>query len=67
MLETMEVPGNDHVGIKASPLKKVTGSIAQLKCIYTSACGIGNQEEELEIKVQQENYDIICHHGNSVG
>lgn len=67
MLETMEVPGNDHAGIKASPLKNLAGSIAQLKCIYTSACGIGNQKEELETKVQQENCGISGHHGNSVG
>lgn len=44
MLETTEVPRNDHVGIKASPFKKVAGSITQLKCIYTSVRGVaGNQ------------------------
>ncbi|PKU46846.1 nipped-b-like protein [Limosa lapponica baueri] len=35
------------------------GSIAQLKCIYTNACSMGNKQEELEAVVQQENYDIV--------
>ncbi|GAB0206371.1 mitochondrial enolase superfamily member 1 [Grus japonensis] len=41
------------------------GSVAQLKCIYTNACSMGNKQEELEAIVQQENYDIVaiwsCH------
>ncbi|GAB0206897.1 hypothetical protein GRJ2_003155300 [Grus japonensis] len=55
-LETME----HQVGIRASPLKKVTGSVAQLKCIYTKAHSIDNKQEELEAIVQQENYDIVA-------
>ncbi|KAK4822022.1 hypothetical protein QYF61_006870 [Mycteria americana] len=35
----------------------MAGSIAQLKCIYTNACSMGNKQEELEAVVQQENYD----------
>lgn len=30
-----EEPENKHVGMRASPLKKRAGSVAQLKCIYT--------------------------------
>ncbi|GAB0209581.1 hypothetical protein GRJ2_003423800 [Grus japonensis] len=54
-LETMEV----EVGIRASPLKKVMGSVAQLKCIYTNAHRI-DIKQELETIVQQENYDIVA-------
>ncbi|GAB0209357.1 maestro heat-like repeat-containing protein family member 7 [Grus japonensis] len=56
VLETTE----GQVGIRASPLKKVTESVAQLKCIYTNAHSIGNKQEELEAIVQQENYDIVA-------
>ncbi|KAK4830434.1 hypothetical protein QYF61_011142 [Mycteria americana] len=60
MLETMEVPENGHIGSRASPPKKVIGSIAQLKSIYTNALSMGNKQEELEAIVQQENYDIVA-------
>ena len=59
-LEITEAPENGHVGIRASPPKKVAGSIAQLKCIYTNARSMGNKQEELEAIVQQENYDIVA-------
>ena len=65
VLETMEVPENDHIGIGASPLKMVTGSIAQLKCIYANAFSMGNKQEELEAIVQQENYEIVAITENS--
>ncbi|GAB0207696.1 hypothetical protein GRJ2_003235300 [Grus japonensis] len=52
-LETMEAPENGYVGIRASPLKKVAGTVAQLKCIYT-------KQEELEAIVLQEDYDIVA-------
>ncbi|KAK4826796.1 hypothetical protein QYF61_011604, partial [Mycteria americana] len=60
VLETTEAPENGHVGIRASPPKKVAGSIAQLKCIYTNARSMGNKQEELEAIVQQENYDRVA-------
>lgn len=60
VLETTEVPENGHVGIRASPPKKVAGSVAQLKCIYTNACSMGNEQEELEAIVKQENYGIVA-------
>ena len=61
VLETTEAPDNSHAGIKASPPKKVVGSIACLKCTYTtSAHSMGNKQEELEAIVQWENYDIVA-------
>ncbi|KAK4824014.1 hypothetical protein QYF61_009605 [Mycteria americana] len=60
VLETTEAPENGHNGTRAFPSKKGTGSIAQLKCIYTNACSMGNKEEELEAIVQQKNYDIVA-------
>ncbi|KAK4810854.1 hypothetical protein QYF61_008826 [Mycteria americana] len=60
VLETTEVPENSYIGIRASPPKKVAGSIAQLKGIYTNARSMGNKQEELEAIVQLENYDIVA-------
>jgi len=59
VLETTEVPENSHIGIRASPPIKVAGSIAQLKCIYTNACSMGNEQEQLEATVQLENWDTV--------
>lgn len=55
----MEVPGNGHTGISTPPPRKMMGSIAQLKCIYTDACSMGNKEKKLEAIVLQENYNIV--------
>ena len=33
---------------------------AQLKCMYTNACSMGNKQEELEAIVQQANYDLVA-------
>ena len=33
---------------------------AQLKCLYTNACGMGSKQEELETMVHLENYDLIA-------
>ncbi|KAK4832671.1 LOW QUALITY PROTEIN: hypothetical protein QYF61_024967 [Mycteria americana] len=46
--------------MRVSIPKKVAGSIAQLKCIYTDACSMGNIQEELEAIVHLENYDVIA-------
>ena len=37
----------------------MTRPAAQLKCLYTNACGLGNKQEELEATVLLENYDIV--------
>jgi len=34
-------------------------SIAQLKCIYTNACNMGNKQEELQAIVEQDGYDLV--------
>jgi len=33
---------------------------AQLKCVYTNACSMGNKQEELEATVQQDGYDLVA-------
>ncbi|PKU43055.1 rna-directed dna polymerase from mobile element jockey- hypothetical protein [Limosa lapponica baueri] len=33
---------------------------AQLKCIYTNACSMGNKQDELEAMVQQDSYDVVA-------
>ena len=60
MLEATEAPENDDVGTSASLPKKVSGSIAQVKCIYSNACSVGNKQEELEAIVQLENDDVTA-------
>lgn len=52
-----EVSEKNHKGIRASPPKQVAELIAQLKCNYTNAHSVGNNQE-LEVIVQQENYNI---------
>ncbi|KAK4823326.1 hypothetical protein QYF61_000928 [Mycteria americana] len=59
VLETMEAPENGDVGIRASPPKKVVGSVAQLKCIYTNARSMGNNQEELEAIGKANKADIM--------
>lgn len=41
-LEVTKVPGNGHAGIRVLSPKKVMGLLAQLKCIYSNACTMGN-------------------------
>jgi len=33
---------------------------AQIKCVYTNACSMGNKQEELEAIVQQDSYDVVA-------
>ena len=33
---------------------------AQLKCVYTSACNVGNKQEELEAIVWPASYDLVA-------
>ncbi|PKU32012.1 hypothetical protein llap_17681 [Limosa lapponica baueri] len=33
---------------------------AQLKCLYTNACSVGNKQEELEATMLLERYDIVA-------
>lgn len=41
--------GKPELGVK---------SAAQLRCMYTNACSMGNKQEELEAMVQQQSYDV---------
>lgn len=52
VLETTEVPENGRIGIRPCRSRKVVGSIAQLKCICTTAHSMGNKQETLETVVQ---------------
>ena len=44
------------------PLAKPASSVpvCSLKCLYTSACSMGNKQEELEICVQLQGHDLIA-------
>jgi len=33
---------------------------AQLKCVYTNACSMGNKQEKLEAIIQQDGYDLVA-------
>jgi len=54
-----EIQGKYLKGIKELSSKKLRRSAAQLNCLYTSACNLGNKQEELEATVQLENRDIV--------
>ena len=34
--------------------------IAQLKCIYTNACHLGNKQEKLEATVLLQNHNVVA-------
>lgn len=53
-----EIPMKHLEGIKACSSKKVTQSIAQLKCLYTNACSMSNKQEQWEATVQLERYHL---------
>jgi len=38
----------------------VTKPTAQMKCLYTNACSMGNTQEELEATMLLESYDLIA-------
>ena len=55
-LVAMETPESGHEGIRVTATQKE----AQLRCLYTNACSMGNKPEELETIVQSESYDIVA-------
>ena len=55
-----ETPVKYLKGIKRCSSKKVTWPTAQLKCLYTNACSMGNKPEELEATVLLERYDLVA-------
>ena len=54
-LVAVETPEYGHEGIRAAATQKE----AQLRCLYTNACSMGNKQEELEATVRLESYDIV--------
>lgn len=57
---TFEAPSKGHIGIRAFSPKKVAGSVAQEKCLYTNARSTTNKQDKLEDIVQLENYDTVA-------
>ncbi|PKU43642.1 nipped-b-like protein [Limosa lapponica baueri] len=53
-------PEEQHEGNGAIPASKSAPLGAQLKCLYTSACSMGNKQEELEAIVRHESYDVVA-------
>lgn len=51
---------NHLKSIRTCSSKKVTWSIAELKCLHTNACNMGNKQEELEVIVELESYNLIA-------
>ena len=51
----METPEYGHECIRATATQKE----AQLRCLYTNACSMGNKPEELETIVWSESYDMV--------
>ena len=47
-------------GIREGSTGKATRPIAKLKCLYTNAHSIGNNQEELETVAQLGKYDLIA-------
>ena len=46
-------PGGAMLGLRVR-------AMVHLKCIYTSACSMGNKQEEREAIVQQANYNLFA-------
>jgi len=47
-------------GIRKLSFKEVARPAAQLKCLYTNACSLGNKWKELEATVLLENHNIVA-------
>ena len=45
-------------GLREGPSRKVACQKAQLNCLYTDACSMGNKQEELETVTCLQNYDL---------
>jgi len=55
-----EVSVKHPKGNKGCSSMKVTWPTAQRKCLYMSACSMGNKQEELETTVLLESYNLIA-------
>jgi len=54
-----KIPMKHHKGKKGCSAMKVMRPTAQMKCLYTNACSMGNKQEEVEAIVLLESYDLI--------
>ena len=54
-LVAVETPEYGRESIRATATQKE----AQLRCLYTNACSMGNKQEELEAIVWSETYDTV--------
>ena len=55
--------GKPHIclrGLWEGSYRKAVHLKAQLKCLYTNACSMGNKQEELETMVHLENFGLIA-------
>ncbi|PKU35905.1 hypothetical protein llap_13795 [Limosa lapponica baueri] len=48
-----------HKGNAATPASKSVPLGAQLKCLYTNTCSVGNKQEEIETHARLQGYDLI--------
>lgn len=63
MLGTTGAPKESHIGIRASPPKKVTGLVAQLKCLYASAGHMDSSGGAGGRCAVEELWQSCCHRG----
>lgn len=54
-----ETPENDLTRIKWCFYRKTPWPVAQLKCLYSTACSVGNKQEELEATVLLDS-DVLA-------
>jgi len=47
-------------GNKGCSSMKVTWPTAQMECLYINASSMGNKQEELEVTMLPESYDLIA-------
>lgn len=59
--------GQSCKGSSCTPTGKPACSVTSLKCLYTSTHSTGNKQEELEIRLQSQVYDLICNYRDMVG
>jgi len=55
-----KIPMKHLKGKKGCSAMKVRRPTAQMKCLYTNACSMGNKQEELEAIVLLESYNLIA-------
>ncbi|KAK4825509.1 hypothetical protein QYF61_000022 [Mycteria americana] len=60
VIANRETPVKYLKGIKRCSSKKVTQPTAQMKCLYTNGCNMGNKQEEWQATVLLESYDLIA-------